>query len=536
MISRLKTLVLLQLNNKLKRFEHGSKRIYRTLAFNIVILLIVSAIATLAIYAIKNIFFLPVNEFFAIFILLLTQLISIITSLLGISTDLYHSKDNQILFPLPVNNDEIFLSKLIVYYIQELIRNLFYLIPILIALGFNQNAGFLYYLNIIPIALLLPLISVFAATILSVPFVFFKNFLKNHNVFSAILTVLLFGFIFFIIYRLVSLIPVPIRLVQLYNRFIISLSMFMQKIAQYGFIYRYIGYILYNINPWIHYLWVILITLGLGVLNYLIAKPLYFKLTSRSNENTIKTKKHVKLRESKSMFMTFFRKELTIARRSPNELINDYALLMSLPALMYVLNYIYMGMNRSSLGNDLVLILNVFIVLLVVAGSNTAAATSITREGYEFILFKTAPYDTSKMAWAKMLFNLIFTTLVIVISFILFSLALPVFPKADIWMLLIFTLFVNMGHMLWSMQLDILNPKLSEYATSGSLTANDNVKRSLTIGIVLSLIFTIASIISFILIDELGWVLMLILSALFFVYRFWSFNSYLKAYFINIEY
>ena len=134
---------------------------------------------------------------------------------------------------------------------------------------------------------------------------------------------------------------------------------------------------------------------------------MYFKLTSSVNENTVKPK-ITTLRESKSLFMTFFRKELIIARRSPNELIHDYALLMSLPALMFVINYIYMGMNRSSLGNSLVLILNVFIVLLVVAGSNTAAATSITREGYEFILFKTAPYDTSRMAWAKMLFNLLY--------------------------------------------------------------------------------------------------------------------------------
>ncbi len=536
MFARLKTLVLLQLNNKFKRFEKGSKRLYVAIAVSAVTILIVSAVATLAIYVIKNIFFLPVNEFFAIFILLLTQLISIVTALLGISNDLYQSKDNQILFPLPVKNDEIFLSKMIVYYIQELLRNIYILIPILVALGFNQGAGFFYYLNIIPISLLLPLISVFTATILSVPFVYLKNFLKNHNIISAILAVLLFGVVFYIIYQLVILIPVPIRLVQLYNRFIIGLSLFMQNVAQYGFIYRYIGYILYSINSGLNYLYVILITLSLGLLNYLIAKPLYFNLISRSNENTVKTQKHVKIRESKTMFITFFRKELTIARRSPNELIDDYALLMSLPAIMFVLNYIYMGMNRSSIGNSLVLILNVFIVLLVVAGSNTAAATSITREGYEFILFKTAPYDTSKMAWAKMLFNLLFTTLVITISFILFSFALPVFPKIDILLLLILTIFVNIGHMLWSMQLDILNPKLSEYATSGSLSSNINVKKSLTIGIILSLVFTVASVVSFVLMDRLGWILMLTLGALFLVYRFISFNNYLKAYFIEIEY
>ena len=57
---------------------------------------------TLALHVIKNIFYIPVNEYFAIFILVLTQGISIVASLLGLTTDLYHSKDNQILFPLPV--------------------------------------------------------------------------------------------------------------------------------------------------------------------------------------------------------------------------------------------------------------------------------------------------------------------------------------------------------------------------------------------------------------------------------------------------
>src|SRR5690606_35194893 len=410
---------------------------------------LVSVIMTLAIHIIKNIFYIPVNEYFAIFILVLTQSISIIASLLGLTTDLYHSKDNQILFPLPVKNDEIFLSKMIVYYIYELIKNLFILVPILIALGFHQNANFTYYFHIIPITIILPFISVSIATLLTIPFVLIKNYLRNHSLVTAILTILVFVGIFFVIYWIVGQIPIPIRLVQLYNRFIIALTLFMQDVASVGSIYSFVGYVLYSVDIWINYLWIILIIIGLGLANYFIAKPLYFKLTSSSQENTIKkVKEHHKMKESKSLFLTFFRKELIIAKRSPNELINNYSLLLMLPIIMYVLNYIYMGMNRSSMGNDLVLILNVLIVSLIVTGSNTASASAITTEGFEFILLKTAPYDTSKIAWAKLTFNFLFTTLVIIISFMLFSIALPVYPIEDIYMLFIFIILVNTGHIL----------------------------------------------------------------------------------------
>jgi hypothetical protein len=188
------------------------------------------------------------------------------------------------------------------------------------------------------------------------------------------------------------------------------------------------------------------------------------------------------------------------------------------------------------MGNDLVLILNVLIVTLIVTGSNTASASAITTEGYEFILLKTAPYDTSKIAWAKMLFNFLFTTLIIVISFGLFALALPVYPIEDIYMLFGFTILVNIGHILWSLQLDILSPKLSEYATSGSLSDHANIKKSLSIGLVLSIVFTILSIASFILFRELGWMLMIGAALIFALNRFMSFRAYLKAYFIDIEY
>ncbi|HPJ23481.1 MAG TPA: hypothetical protein PK113_01090, partial [Bacillota bacterium] len=67
-------------------------------------------------------------------------------------------------------------------------------------------------------------------------------------------------------------------------------------------------------------------------------------------------------------------------------------------------------MDRSSLGNQFVLIFNVMITLIIIAASNTASAVAITTEGYEFVLLKTAPSNTQQVAWAKMAFNFVFTS------------------------------------------------------------------------------------------------------------------------------
>jgi hypothetical protein len=90
-------------------------------------------------------------------------------------------------------------------------------------------------------------------------------------------------------------------------------------------------------------------------------------------------------------------------------------------------------------------------------------------------LLKTAPSDTTKIAWAKITLNILFSWVVIGISFILFQSALPVFPSADIWQLFVFVVLINSGHILWSFQMDILKPSLSDYAQTGSLSGNKNM-------------------------------------------------------------
>ncbi len=536
MLERIKILTLLQLSNKSRLYVKGSKRIYAHIAIRFAIIIVMTILVTLLLHTLKNILYIPVNEFLMIFILILTQGMNIIVSTIGMVSDLYRSKDNQILFSLAAKNDEIFLSKIMVCYVNEFVRNLFLLIPIFVGFGIISKLGVLYYVSLILVIFLLPIISVGISSFISMPLTGFINYIKRHNVISAFLTLLMVLILFYLTYRLVNTIPTPIRIVQLYNRFVLSLTLAIQRVAQFGTIYTIIGKMLFGFK-YLLYLSILLLTvIGIIALNYLVSKPVYFRLMSMSQENTIRKKPKITSYESKSLFLTFLNKELTIARRSLNELLSNYALMLTLPFFMYVLNYIYMGMNRSTFGNQVVLILNVIITLLIVTGSNTASATAITTEGYEFVLLKTAPYNTSKMAWAKITFNLIFTTLMIAFSFFLFAKALPVFPQQDVWLLFVFIVVVNSGHILWSFQIDLLSPKLSDYASTGSISNNNNVSKSLSNGLFLAFFFGVISVLAFIFIKTAGWYLMIGLAIVFLAFRFHTFNSYLNAYFDDIEY
>lgn len=536
MLERIKILTLLQLSNKSRMYVKGSKRIYTHIAVRTAIIIALTVAVTLALHVLKNILYIPVNEFLLIFLLMFTQGLNIIVSTISLVSDLYQSKDNQILFSLAAKNDEIFMSKIMVYYVNEFVRNLFLLIPILIGFGVISKLGFLYYFSLTFVLFFLPIISIGIAAFISMPITFFLNFIKRHNLLSGILTLVLVLLTFYLTYYIVNQIPTPIRIVQLYNRFVLSLSLAIQKTVKFGTIYTAIGKMLFGYNYLLNLLFLLITVSGLGLLNYLVSKPVYFKLMSFSQENTITKKLKHKPFETRTLFFTFFKKEFTIARRSLNELLNNYGLLLTLPFFMYILNYIYMGMNRSSFGNQVVLILNVIITLLIVTGSNTASATAITKEGYEFVLLKTAPYNTSRMAWAKIIFNMLFTFLMIAFSFVLFAQALPVFPKENIWLLFLFVILVNSGHILWSFQIDLLAPKLSDYAATGSITNNQNVSKSLSIGLWLSLFFGVISIFAFVFAKDIGWYIMIGLAIVFLLFRLFTFHTYLKAYFDDIEY
>ena len=195
-----------------------------------------------------------------------------------------------------------------------------------------------------------------------------------------------------------------------------------------------------------------------------------------------------------------------------------------------------MNMDRSSLGNQLILIFNILIILILITASNTASAVAITTEGFEFVLLKTAPSKTLQVAWAKMAFNFIITSILLLLSFVLFRIALPVFNRTDIWLMFIFAFLFNASQIFWSFQIDILNPKLSDYASTGSITDNDNIKKALGNGFLVSIAFTLLSIFVFLFFESIAWILLIIMMFIWLGFRFLSFNTYLKAYFVDIEY
>jgi ABC-2 type transport system permease protein len=529
----------MQYNNRIRDIHNGAKgamsRYYIRLAAGVLML---SVLMYFIFFILKNIISLPLNLNFLIFLLLITQGLNIIVSSFLLSNELYHGKDNQILLSLAVKNSEIYFSKILVFYLFEVIRNLYVAFPLVVGLGITLGLKAPFYIFLAPILLILPVFSILVAAIIATLFVSLTNIFKKYPYILLFVILAFMSLIFYGTYIIITKIPYPIRIVQLYTSFITSITIFIQKIASYGFFYTFVSKILFGQDILLNMIYMLSLLIFVFGLVFFLARPFFFKLTNMYHDSSVKAVKIKSNSKERSVFRTIFKKELLIALRSPIDLLSSYATLLLLPFFMFILNYIYYGMMINDFGNSLIIFFDLLIILLIATTSNSSSATAITREGLEFSVMKTAPSKTSQMAWAKLIFNLTITATIITISFGLFFVSLRNLNTFEFFYLYLFTLLINSGHIILCFNRDIAYPTLSLYAQSNSLDDNSNVAYSLTSGILISIVFSIMVflLLLFKLDHTLVYGISLGVGLLFLLINLVSMKMYLKAYFNQIEY
>jgi hypothetical protein len=292
-------------------------------------------------------------------------------------------------------------------------------------------------------------------------------------------------------------------------------------------------------NFFINILILLGIIVGLTLLVVALAMPLYFSLASKSSEQANQKKHKGTNKRSKTTFLTFVKKEWLLSIRNINDLVSNYVFLVATPYVLFFMVSIFTAVDRNTLGHSMTIGFSAFISLLMASASNTASALAITQEGAEFVLLKTVPADTTKMAWAKIFFNLIFSSIIIIISFVvLIIFATRIENVVPYWLLLIAILLINAGLIFWSLQIDIMNPKLREYAASGDSSSINNASRSILIGFITTILFTaLVVIILFTGGNPVWqWVKIIGIALVFMLARMYLYNSYLKNIFPEIEF
>ena len=533
---RVKYLTLMQIGDQVRGLKTGgTKKLVSKILLKVLFMAISIVAFTALFFVVRNFFSFELSKDLIVTLIFITQLISIVACLGGMILVLFVSKENTMLLAFPCNYSEIFLSKIIVFALDEIKKSLIFIIPLLIGFGINAGVGVIYWLQLPIIWLTLCLLPVFIGATLAIPAIYIIKFLKSHVFIYALLLSALIIAGYLLIYWILSQIEPPINIAGKYARFLEAVRQAFATINKISLFYSFIGNSLFGVSTALYFSLTLLVVLGFGVLCFLVAMPFYFKAASSTAENSSKKVHKIKYGKGKNLFITFLKKELKIHFRSSDTVTSIVTAVLLFPTISYVFNFIMSLINTSSLGIYMTIAFNMMITLSLLGTHNANSASAISREGNEFAVLKTAPSNTSLICWAKLAVTATINVLSLITTAIMlvFSMRVPIF---DVIAIVITIFFISVGQIAWGFELDLRNPKITEYASKGdAVTDNGNVAKAMAIAFLISILVGLLSLI--LLLDNyvFGWVRILLIAFVFMLARLYLLHSNLKTYFDGIQ-
>ncbi|MBE5758003.1 MAG: hypothetical protein E7345_03640 [Clostridiales bacterium] len=532
-MGRVKKLLKLQIDNNFSYFKIKDLKTFFKTTFKKVISFAI--LTTLFAFLFNQIFFflgITLTPELLGIVIFACQIISLAFSIGNIITFLYLNKDNLLLMVLPVTFNELFFSKIIIVYLNDLFFNIQYILPIMVSIGMLSKVGVLFYINIFLFIFFLPLLPIGIASILSVPISFVVRYFRRHNKVSLIFILVVFAILFIIYMKFVLNISTSFNIAdkQIENSIYINSVIFAfgKKLVMFLYLANFI--LTGTLNYWL------LIFIGLSIVSFVICfiliKPFYFRVATMSNENTTANAKFKKFK-CRSVMGELILSELRQVFRSGEYIFQYFLFLIFMPLIVFTYDKLLIGIAVNQVGRGMIYASHVLIMMLVALMGSVVSSTSISRMGGCFYIMKSSPVSFYKQVKSRVFFNYILTSISI-ISTTIISL---IFSNISWWVILLsgaIVLLMSLGHICHSFDIDLRSPILDWYDTSEITSIGSNTRKSIGYVVVLSalsfmvILFSSNSVLA-------GFILLLILSILYAVNRMYLLYIRTKYYFELME-
>ena len=502
-MKHLRTLVMMQLRDKLDMsFLRNGNRLLLKIALSVVLV----AVVTVAFWGLFKICVLfsvfsfvgGLPDVVVTVLFTVMQLLSIITCTAGLTRTLYMAADNRVLLTFPVPANYVFLSKIILYYIFELKKNVAFTIPMYLAYGFVNGAVWYYYPWMLLCFVFISLLPVAIGAVLSIPGLFIAVFVSNFRWIQYILVAVaavLFAWFFFL---LINAIPDNINLIGQWGSISMAIQGFLSDFARIFLPYHLLNRMvvggtlqisaaLFSGSMFITFavfLGVLAVLLGMA---FFAARPLFFKMAVRFFEFE-KAQAEPRPNKVRNKYASAFSEEMTKNFRSGGYVIKLFVQLLLPPLAVFLLNKVYGAMNTSFAGQNMTKAFNLLVLLTMLLSFNAEYASVYSKDGSARSLLKTRPVNAAVTLVARLVPRAVVSTAAAIAAAGLYAFA------ADPGTLEVITIAcvavcANLAHLLWSAELDIMNPRTEQYAMLGSDYNNPNDFKSTVLAVLISGIF-----------------------------------------------
>ena len=453
--------------------------------------LVLMVLGTLALsFALSKIFVLGfiINQELLAFVLLLIQLVSLAFAVGRVINTLYLSRDNQMLICLPVTPNQLFTSKILFIYVNEFVVNLTMAIPLFYVLGSFSRPGVGYYISIIPLLFILPILPIVAAAFLSIPIMAVIKFLKKH---TALAIIVMLGLIAAVLWAYVSLIGTIATDFDIAGKQYETVRRINQQILEYGkhvILYFQIAGAMINPSQWYVFPLVIVGSLAIFGVTILFTRHFFFKTAMSSIENTVKKVKPVFTLKKQGVITSLFLKEVRCVFRSTTDVFEYFLFTLLMPFIVFSYDKLLMSITVNQAGVNMIAGAHLMVVAILAMLSNISSASAISRDGGNFYMSKIIPINYYKQMFVKFAFNAVFTLGALAVTAII---SMTIYPA---WQILLGTLAVaiaSIGHIAYSIDTDIKDPTVITVGNEESSAVSKSTSKSLVYGLVVGFIMGI---------------------------------------------
>ena len=132
------------------------------------------------------------------FAMLVPTIFTVIEGIYKSQGILFETKDNDLLFALPIKKSKIILARLIKLYVFQYLYNLLFILPAFALYIYFENPGMNFYVISIIMSFLLPIIPTIVASFIGFIVKGVSSKFKAKRIVQTILTMILFLLIFFV--------------------------------------------------------------------------------------------------------------------------------------------------------------------------------------------------------------------------------------------------------------------------------------------------------------------------------------------------
>ena len=429
------------------------------------------------------------------------QLMSVVTCIVGLTQALYMTADNRVLLTLPASSATVFFSKLILYYVFELKRNVTFTLPMFIAYGMINGAVWYYYLWLIFCFAFISMIPVVIGALVSIPALFVATFVKQFKWLQLSLMFVSSGLVVWGIVALIGVIPPNINIMGTWGSLFLSIQRFLNGFAKALYPFYCLTMMIVGgtlrigsklfAGDTFAYFGVMLACLAVALgLAYLLAKPLFIRMAARQFEfekMVVPPKKNKVFNKKLSPVLETLQMNVRSGRYVLSAIVQ-----LALPAIaILLLNKLYASMNTNYTGEVMTKTFNLLVMLVITVAFNNEYATVYSKEANARNIIKTRPQNpiyTLLGRIAPRIAIIVLSTFAVVITAVSVSSS----DKGELVMMGLVTLFVSVAHLLWCAEMDVMHSYADQYATVGVQFDSPNERNATIVGFLLSAFFAFA--------------------------------------------